>query len=214
MPRELNRTKPENAKNPTTFPDPKPARFPMVHRTRFAPQWNPEAFGPVLGLIELGFWLNDYFGKNINMVELGSKGGESAMIFNAFPFVDVISCVDIWTWHPPKRAFEARLKPEIASREVIHHQLDSVAASTEPHYSQVCPFGDPDFVYVDADHSFESVLNDLDAWYPKLASGGLIGGHDYSNFWGEAKAAVDEFAVAKDLTINTFPDNSFVLTPA
>jgi len=36
-----------------------------------------------------------------------------------------------------------------------------------------------DFVYLDADHSYEGVSIDLQAWYPKLKIGGLFGGHDY-----------------------------------
>lgn len=36
-----------------------------------------------------------------------------------------------------------------------------------------------DFVYIDADHSYESVKRDLQAWYPKVRKGGILGGHDY-----------------------------------
>lgn len=36
-----------------------------------------------------------------------------------------------------------------------------------------------DFVYIDADHQYEAVISDLKAWYPKVKSGGIIGGHDY-----------------------------------
>lgn len=49
-----------------------------------------------------------------------------------------------------------------------------------------------DFVYIDASHDYESVKQDLQAWYPKLKIGGTIGGHDYE--WGGVKQAVDEFA--------------------
>jgi hypothetical protein len=34
------------------------------------------------------------------------------------------------------------------------------------------------FVFIDADHSYESVLKDLNAWYPKVKSNGIFGGHD------------------------------------
>jgi hypothetical protein len=36
-----------------------------------------------------------------------------------------------------------------------------------------------DFVYIDASHDYESVLDDLNAWYPKIRKGGCISGHDY-----------------------------------
>ena len=36
-----------------------------------------------------------------------------------------------------------------------------------------------DFVYLDGDHSVGGVFNDLKTWYPKVKSGGKIGGHDF-----------------------------------
>lgn len=40
-----------------------------------------------------------------------------------------------------------------------------------------------DFVFVDADHSMKAVLNDLDHYWPKIKSGGMMAGHD-SNLFG------------------------------
>jgi Methyltransferase domain len=36
-----------------------------------------------------------------------------------------------------------------------------------------------DFIYIDADHTYDAVLEDLNKWYPKLKKGGIISGHDY-----------------------------------
>lgn len=36
-----------------------------------------------------------------------------------------------------------------------------------------------DFVYIDARHDRESVLEDIAAWYPKVRPGGIVAGHDY-----------------------------------
>jgi hypothetical protein len=36
-----------------------------------------------------------------------------------------------------------------------------------------------DFVYIDANHSYKAVTDDLEAWWPKVAIGGIISGHDY-----------------------------------
>lgn len=37
-----------------------------------------------------------------------------------------------------------------------------------------------DFVFIDADHRYESVVKDIDAWLPKIKKGGIISGHDFT----------------------------------
>ena len=49
-----------------------------------------------------------------------------------------------------------------------------------------------DFVYLDANHSYEGCKKDLELWYPKIKTGGVIAGHDYPS-WPGVKQAVDEF---------------------
>ena len=48
-----------------------------------------------------------------------------------------------------------------------------------------------DFVFVDASHEYEDVLQDIKAWYPKIKKGGIIAGDDYK--WEGVKKAVDEY---------------------
>jgi predicted O-methyltransferase YrrM len=36
-----------------------------------------------------------------------------------------------------------------------------------------------DFIYIDGDHRYELVIQDLTLWYPKLKKGGFFSGHDY-----------------------------------
>jgi len=38
-----------------------------------------------------------------------------------------------------------------------------------------------DFIYIDANHSYDSVKEDMELWFPKLKKGGLFSGHDYIN---------------------------------
>lgn len=55
------------------------------------------------------------------------------------------------------------------------YRMDSLAASQQ--------FDDRslDFVYIDADHSYEGCKRDILAWAPKVKSGGILAGHDYYN---------------------------------
>jgi Tfp pilus assembly protein PilF len=52
-----------------------------------------------------------------------------------------------------------------------------------------------DFCFIDGDHRYKAVSEDLRCWFPKIRPGGLIGGHDYvgpDSSLG-VKQAVDEF---------------------
>jgi hypothetical protein len=68
-----------------------------------------------------------------------------------------------------------------------------------------------DFIYIDADHTYEGIKRDLIDWYPKVKVGGVFCGHDYTNkthgsirgpFKFGVARAVDEFV--KDNNIKTF----------
>jgi hypothetical protein len=51
-----------------------------------------------------------------------------------------------------------------------------------------------DFVYIDAIHTKEAVLEDMKAWWPKVAPGGWLCGHGYSGKHGkEVTTAVHDF---------------------
>tara|TARA_B100000424_G_scaffold22296_1_gene15936 strand:+ start:330 stop:875 length:546 start_codon:yes stop_codon:yes gene_type:complete len=47
-----------------------------------------------------------------------------------------------------------------------------------------------DFVFIDADHSYESVKKDIELWSPKVRTTGFIFGHDIN--WGDVARAVGE----------------------
>ncbi len=63
-----------------------------------------------------------------------------------------------------------------------------------------------DFVYIDARHDYESVMEDLESWFPKVRSGGVIAGHGYLD--GDlpegrfgVRRAVREFFAAQGLVV-------------
>lgn len=74
-----------------------------------------------------------------------------------------------------------------------------------------------DFVYIDANHSYENAKADIEAWSKKVKKGGIVAGHDYVRRKGQdhifgVKQAVDEL-VGVDITIwkgDRSPSWSFV----
>jgi hypothetical protein len=62
------------------------------------------------------------------------------------------------------------------------------------------------FVYLDACHTYEAVLSDLNAYLPKLKQGGIMAGHDFlSKDYGVEKAVYD-FCEQKKYEVNTIPE--------
>lgn len=49
-----------------------------------------------------------------------------------------------------------------------------------------------DLVFIDADHKYESVMEDIKNWLPLVKDGGLLTGHDYGGTKVGVKQAVDE----------------------
>lgn len=68
--------------------------------------------------------------------------------------------------------FDSNLK-ELGLRDIVHV---FIMASTE-----AVKFVDDesmDIVFIDASHDYQSVLQDIASWYPKVRKGGIICGHD------------------------------------
>lgn len=71
-----------------------------------------------------------------------------------------------------------------------------------------------DLVFLDADHTYEGVTEDLRAWWPKVRRGGWLGGHDYGGWalvhgrrrYFGVERAVDEAADALGWTVELDED--------
>jgi len=50
-----------------------------------------------------------------------------------------------------------------------------------------------DFVFIDANHHYKFVAEDIAEWSKKVKHGGIVSGHDYSPYMFEVKNAVDDY---------------------
>jgi hypothetical protein len=87
-----------------------------------------------------------------------------------------------------------RFASDIAGGLVVLHRANSEVAGAE--------FGDGffDWVYIDGNHSYEFVRQDLELYYRKLKPGGFIVCDDYhhAGFWDDGVTrAVDEFMASR-----------------
>ncbi len=92
---------------------------------------------------------------------------------------------------------------KFGARSKLHRKTSAEAAKD-------FPAGSLDFVYIDAQHHYEAVRDDIALWYPKVKVGGIIGGHDFFEDgdypFGRfgVKKAVIEFAtqIGRDILVS------------
>jgi len=84
------------------------------------------------------------------------------------------------------------------SHKVLTMRMSSVEAANH--------FDDEslDWIFIDANHEYEYIKENLCIWTSKVKRGGLIAGHDYGNKWKGIKKAVDEFVPEDRLKIEQF----------
>ena len=66
-----------------------------------------------------------------------------------------------------------------------------------------------DWIYIDANHNYDSVKADLVAWIPKVKIGGWISGHDWDH--PDVKKALLEEFPNEDITAGIYPPQSWVI---
>ena len=67
-----------------------------------------------------------------------------------------------------------------------------------------------DFVYIDADHKYDSVYQDLEVWYPLVRDGGVVCGHDVFNI-KDVLDAVKDWCVNNGILFNVEPPDWYFI---
>lgn len=127
-------------------------------------------------------------------VEIGVRSGDySETLMQAIPGLKLYG-IDPYEPHPGYR--DHVHKSTFARFEKqAHEKLDKY-----PNYYFVreysmdvvkrIPDNSLDFIYIDGDHSFQSVTNDIAEWSKKVRPGGIISGDDYFKHKGRARIHV------------------------
>ena len=76
------------------------------------------------------------------------------------------------------------------------------------HMAHDIPDESLDLCYIDGDHSYHGVKRDINAYWSKLKSGGVMAFHDYKNPAYGVRAAVLEWADMQVLEVNIIPEDT------
>jgi len=102
--------------------------------------------------------------------------------------------------------YQSLLQLSQENHKVTVHRMSSEEASklySDNHF---------DFVYLDANHTYDGVKSDIQFWYPKVKRNGIISGHDYKTkrirpgVICEVPRAVNEFVQEYSLELYISPE--------
>lgn len=121
--------------------------------------------------------------KPLTGVEIGVFKGEHALSLLTHLNMDCLFLVDPYLVY---KGYEPDKLHGIKEEEMAKKALDRYAHNITwvKKFSSDAAREIPnelDFVYVDGNHSYDAVKQDIELYYPKLRRGGVIGGHDMFN---------------------------------
>jgi hypothetical protein len=163
---------------------------------------------PECRVLEIGSWLG---GTAIPMADAGAK----------------VTCIDTWGGTPGDRTGElATVADGDGNGSVPPVMQEFLNRIGDRHNRTIFPFRltsqeaakwhwhEFDIIFLDADHAYEAVAADIDAWLPHLAVDGIICGHDYGveDFPGVKKAVLERFG--SNLGLNKLGATIWAVIPA
>jgi hypothetical protein len=102
-------------------------------------------------------------------------------------------------WHD--KNYQSAMKKMIPFEEIIE-----VLRGASWNMAQLVPRETLDLLYLDANHTYDGVMKDLEAWAGKVKKGGVIAFHDYENQDYGVKAAVNAFASRTKTKVHLIPE--------
>jgi predicted O-methyltransferase YrrM len=172
-----------------------------------------DTLNPTFGEIPGWFSYNELYDKmvlnapfNSTFVEVGSWFGKSTnhLIKKILESKKDIKLTTIDTFKGSESseldkvvvdAFSGDIFYEFIENTIISNNYDSfdIIKDTSKNASNNFKNSSIDFLMIDADHSYESVTNDIKTWFNKVKPGGYIAGDDYGVFDSVTKAVDDYF---------------------
>ena len=165
-------------------------------------QWDDNGVNRLFGLKNM---IDENLNKETIVCEIGSFEGKSSEMFALL--TKQVYCIDPWVLYP-QIDNESMIKSE-SKFDLLLTKYDNIIKIKNFSIEASKLFNDKffDCVYVDGDHDYEPVKQDILYWIPKIKDGGYISGHDY-HFEG-VKKALDELFGGVELKV--YSDQSWIV---
>lgn len=142
----------------------------------------------MIGAVDLAKLFNELGFKT--GAEIGTDQGEYAQVLlETIPHLSLF-CIDPWM----AKAYEPNQQPESGEKQdFFDKRYEETKERLKPYSALILrktsmeavkDFGDEslDFVYIDGNHDFLNVAQDMHYWLKKVKKGGILAGHDYVRY--------------------------------
>ena len=127
--------------------------------------------------------------------EIGVQAGRMASRMLGWESLKEYWCIDTWRSydHIPRQDTHDKCFHNFLQRASLHPGVVRILTLTSEQAAKNFPDETFDFVFIDADHDYEEVANDILYWGRTVKVGGYLCGHDYGHKHCKGvKQAVDE----------------------
>ena len=139
--------------------------------------------------------ISEYAKPDMVVFEVGSYTGRTSLTM--LPYIHLMEgmlyCVD---WFRGNPGAEAVINSSYQENNILDTFLNNISENgfedyttvlvgTSSDVAQIVAPESVDFIFIDADHRYSHIRNDILSWYPKLKPGGLICGHDLDGHLAE-----------------------------
>jgi hypothetical protein len=155
------------------------------------------------GLVNVINDLSTRLSRNLVGLEIGICKGENIVHFlEQTNRIDKIHCIDPYLpymdWVGPVTQEDMNLWYEITMKNFAPH-MDKIVIYKDTSDNCVDKFenGQFDYIFIDGDHSYEGVFQDLNNYYSKVKTGGVFSGHDIN--LQDVQRALSEFRSVNEI---------------
>lgn len=148
-----------------------------------------------------------FHNKPISVAEVGVFKGNNALYMLENLNIEKLYLIDPYLKYPDYRkvsplAYGRLDEAEEEAREKLKEYEDKIVWIKKFSDKAVNDLpNDLDFIYIDGNHSYEYVKQDMENYYPKVKENGILAGHDIASIRHKGVArAFAEFIIEKDKT--------------
>jgi len=115
--------------------------------------------------------------------------------------------------------YEGILKNEESLERIFDSNMENMGFKPTKHVglsSSLCKGFDNNYfkmIFIDGSHDYKSVLEDMNNYYPKLKSGGIFAGHDYTSRDLGVIKAVKEFSEKQSIPFEVKNTSWYMIKP-